>query len=340
MKVKNSYNNFLLQLIDNKQSENLFSNDLKLNLYLTLLSLSNSTYNESIYLDEISTIEDFLRKTNNLKVKIQLKRKEEEIEKLLNEIKEIYENNSEIISKYNKESLLVIDTINTKDPKKITELIDKLTKEKMQKVERKKYYDDSRIMIQKNIFTSSYYIENDILYINTKNDKLISLPIIEFYEIFDYLLNIDNYPQIFPSNTSNRFHTILIANIIEVIKSNNKITDEIIPVILTHLLFKENPNYLEVDMSKFNIDNIKITDLYRIAKNNQTNDNHKTAKWKKVLIPNEYLYQRIRELTEKGMYYFSDNKFILENVENNTSDFKISISIENMKLFLRENLII
>ena len=77
MEVSNnlSYNKYLIELMSNNILKQEFQNNLNINLYLTLLSLNNSNYKESIYLDEINIIEDFLRKINNLKVNIQLKRK-------------------------------------------------------------------------------------------------------------------------------------------------------------------------------------------------------------------------------------------------------------------------
>ena len=49
----------------------------------------------------------------------------------------------------------------------------------------------------------------------------------------------------------------------------------------------------------------------------------------------EYLLDKLREMISFGMYYHKDDTFFLEHVENNTSDFKISIKIEPMKQFLK-----
>ena len=81
-----NYINYLYELLDNKENKREYYNQFKLNIYLTLLSLNNNNYQESIQKEEINTIENYLRKINNLKVKIQLKRKEEDINKLLTEI--------------------------------------------------------------------------------------------------------------------------------------------------------------------------------------------------------------------------------------------------------------
>ena len=70
-----SYNDYLLNLTNNTNIDEL-SNELKLNIYLTLIALSNYYYSEEKYQKNMDILEDFLRKTNNLKVKIQLKRKE------------------------------------------------------------------------------------------------------------------------------------------------------------------------------------------------------------------------------------------------------------------------
>ena len=90
----------LLKLLDNKEVKE-YPEDFIINFYCTLLSLNNNTYNPNNLLNEINLTEDFLRKINNLKIKIQLHRKEEEIDKFLDNIKTIYDSNSTIINKYN-----------------------------------------------------------------------------------------------------------------------------------------------------------------------------------------------------------------------------------------------
>ena len=150
--VSNSYNEYLKELISNNELDKEYQTNIKIDLYMLLLSLNNSNYNESIYLDELNIIEDFLRKLNNLKVKIQLKRKDNEITELINIIKEIYNNNTKIISKYNKENINIISITETKDSKEITNILDKLTKQKIKVVSNKEYYDNIRKDISNNIF--------------------------------------------------------------------------------------------------------------------------------------------------------------------------------------------
>ena len=69
---------------------------------------------------------------------------------------------------------------------------------------------------------------------------------------------------------------------------------------------------------------------------NKENENNRFAKWNKIIIPNDYLYPRIKELIQKGMYYYEENLLTLENVEHNSSDFKISITIDNIISFLND----
>lgn len=328
-----SYNKYLIELMSNSIQKKEFQKKFKVNLYVTLLSLNNSNYKESIYIDEINIIEDFLRKVNNLKVKIQLKRKDTEIDELLEIIKTIYQNNAKKISKYNKENIEIINVLESKNPKNITSILDNLTKEKMKKISNKEYYDKLRKEINENILKKEYIIDNDNLIIN---NTVISIN--EFYEIFSYLLDINNYKDIYPNNEENVLHKQLITKIIDIIESNSSLDNEIIPIILTNLLSKSIPNYEYINTTNFNIDNIKITDLYSFANNTNQVINNNTAKWQKILIPNEYLYNKIKEIVSKGMYYFKEDNFIIENIENTTSDFKISISINNIKLFLKDNL--
>ena len=212
-------------------------------------------------------------------------------------------------------------------------MLDKLTKEKMNKSANKDYYDKLRNDINNNILKNNYLIENNNIKIN---NTVITLD--EFYDIFSYLLDINNYKDIYPNKEINVLHRQLIENIIKVIESECNLNNEIIPIILTNLLSKNIHNYEYINTTNFNIDNIKITDLYSFANNSTEIVNNNTAKWRKVLIPTEYLYSKIKEIVSKGMYYFKEDNFVLENIENTTSDFKISISINNIKSFLKDNL--
>ena len=323
-----SYVNYLYALLDKKTSE--YTNKFKLNLYLTLLSLNSHNYSEDIYKKEINIMEDYLRKTNNYKVKIQLKRKEEEINKLLEEIKQIYENNKNIIDKYNKENLNIITILESKEPKEITTLIDKLTKEKMKKVNNLNNYKDLMNNIISNI--NKYHIESNNLIIN--NNMMI--PLDDFYNVFDYLINIDNYKDIYSNDIANNSHKIIINDIIEMINNNNldNINNNIlIPIILNYIISSNIPNYEEIATDKFHIDNIKISDLYSLANNNNINNNNKVM-WRKIIIPNSYLYSKLNETINKGMYYFKDDDFIIESI----GDFKVSISINSMISFIKDNL--
>ena len=81
---------YLNNLLNNDEVDN---NRLTFDIYLTLLALNNKQYQNSHYNIEINVLDDFLRKVNNLKVKIQLKRKDNEIDELLTNIKTIYEQN-------------------------------------------------------------------------------------------------------------------------------------------------------------------------------------------------------------------------------------------------------
>ena len=320
-----SYNETLLTILNDNQKEIVFTDKLLVNTYFTLLSLNNNHYNEETYNHELETIEDFLRKINNLKVKIQLKRKEEEISTLHSEIIEIYNNKKELIDNYNINKLDILKLLDTLEPSTITTVIDSLTKEKMLRDNHKEYYQKIRESINNNL-TNEYIIENNIISFPKEN---ISVSIDEFYLIFNYLLNIDNYPKKYSNKKINDLYLNLVNNLIDIInKKELPSIDNLIPIAITYILTK-NINYQSINTSNFNILNIKITDLYSFAKNE---NNLNTAKWKNISIPNEYLYNKIKEISKKGMYYFEENNFII----NNASDFKISISINNLKVFLIE----
>ena len=327
-----SYNETLLKLLNNDKDNIVFTDKLLVNIYFTLLSLNNNYYNEEIYTNELNTIEDFLRKINNLKVKIQLKRKDTEITKLHNEIKEIYNTQKKLIDNYNINNLDILKQIDTLEPNTLTNLIDNLTKEKLKRVNHQEYYKKIRNEILKTNLTNSYYIDNDVLFIKNSN---INIHLDDFYTIFSYLLNIDNYPKKYSSVKTNASYLKIVNDLIELItKKVLPTTNTLIPIILTYLS-EENIDYQVLNTSNFNILNIKITDLYSFAKNET---NMKTAKWKNISIPNEYLYHKIKEITIKGMYYYDGDNFIIENIENNISDFKISINTNDMQAFLKENI--
>ena len=208
------------------------------------------------------------------------------------------------------------------------------------KDDNKEEFDNLRKKISAIILESNYYIADNTLYIEEKNtDTTNQLSLDNFYEIFDYLLNLDTYEQILSNTKSNRSRTILIANIIKLLASQEKGNNLIIPIILTYILSKEISDYIDIDTSSFNIENIKITELYSLASTDNQNNSDKTAKWKKIKIPNEYLLTKINEMVKKGMYYFEDDKFILENIENNVSDFKISIEVSEINKYLKDIII-
>lgn len=341
MEVKqiNNFSELLLKLIDNNydMSEiNTYNQTLEYNLYLTLLAFSNFKYNEEIYLKEKDMIDDFLRKVNNLKIKIQLKRKDNEIDNLLIVIKNIYDMNKEKIEKYNDCNLSIIELLDSKDPKNITMIIDDFTKRKRKREEMEDKYIISRQELSLSILNNDSYIEDNIIYINNVNKKI---EFDEFKEMYEYLLDIDNYEQIFVENKSNRERIILINEIISYLKNSNReisdIDKVIVPLILTYLLSQNIENIENIKTCSFNINNIKITDLYSFASNKQVDDG-KHAKWNKIVIPNEYLIPKLRELVSQGMFYSSDDMYIFENVDNNVSDFKISILFNQIIDFLRD----
>ena len=276
-----------------------------------------------------------------MKNKIQQKKKNIEIKKIKKEIKDIYLNNIKIINKYNKDNFLIEDIINNKDVIEITKLLDSMTKIKIKKNDNLFEYNFKRKEISDIIYTSKYYIDNDNLYIIGK-DRCLKLMVDEFFEIFDYLLDIDNYKEIYVDNKYNEERISLIKSLINLINNNfdgNKISDkEMISIIMTYLILENVNNLNNIDMSNFKINNIKITDLYSFANNKDDNiENH--AKWNKIIIPNEYLYDKFNLLLQNGMYYYYDDAFIIEGIDNKVSDFKISITIDKIIEFLNSVLL-
>ena len=135
MEVNKSYIEFLLNLLNNKENINIeeYKEELTVNLYLTLLSLSNLEYSDTLNQKEKETIRDFLTRLYNLKVKIQLKRKQSEINKLAEELITQYYENINILSIYIKDGSELENIINTLDANNLTKLVDMVTKDKMNK---------------------------------------------------------------------------------------------------------------------------------------------------------------------------------------------------------------
>mgnify|MGYP004675126079 CR=1 FL=1 len=88
-----TYQKFLLDILNSQENlyDDTLETPLKLNIYLALLSLNNNNYKDEYFITEHEIIDNFLRKVNNLKVKIQLKRKEIEIDNLIKERDRIIE---------------------------------------------------------------------------------------------------------------------------------------------------------------------------------------------------------------------------------------------------------
>lgn len=340
MEVNLSYIEFLLKLLNSEQNINIneYQEELIVNLYLTLLSLSNNEHSESIERKNKEIIDDFLRKLNNIKVKIQLKRKSEEINKLSEDLITQYYENINILSTYISDGTELENVIHTMDAKKITTLIDQVTKDKMDKEDRKEEIEDFRKKITKLLPTSNYYIEKDDIYIyNNEEYEKISLK--QFVEAFSYLLNPDNYSKLYADNANQINRELIIANIIKLIIIKDKKIEELnkilIPLILNYILSLNIDNIENINTSDFVIENIKITELYSLAANKKEYETDKTIRWRNISIPNSYLISKLNEMIKKGMYYYKDEQFVLEKIEGNTSDFRISIQTEKVKELLK-----
>lgn len=342
MKSCHSYMKNLLELLSNKNN-NIFDNNINnkeliVNLYLTLLLLNNNSYTEDDCIRESQNIKQILIKLNNLKVKIQLNRKEKEIMELANTIKELYKEMASSLYCYIRKEEDLFEIIDSMDASLITSFVDKITKDKMNREEQKEEWDKLREKILTMINDGYYYIDKNILVIKS-NDDTIKITLDDFYSIFSYLLDIDNYRDIYKSVSSNREHTNIIRNLINLINSGeykiDKVRELSIPLVLTYLSTNTILNY-DGEIKNFNVENIKITDLYSFAK--EGNEGQKLYNWKNFVIPNKYLLDKLNEMTKKGMYYFFDNMFVLELVENKNSDFKISIEKDKMMNFLVNNL--
>ena len=329
------YTEILRQLLDNKKF-NMIDNQVLVNLYVTLLSLNDNKYTLLNIMEESKEIKLLLTRLNNLKVKIQLKRKQNEIDDLANDIKKNYEEKERLLLNYidNKEELYEI--IDSRDAKIITEYIDKVTKKEMKNSIQMNERNELREKVLELIIKNVYQVDEQMISIKGINNE-VKITIEEFLDIFNYLLNINNYENIYKIGSSNDSHREIIKEIIKVIRKENNEEERqkvVIPMVLTYMLPKLDK---KIKTSDFTVENIKISDLYDMAKNN-IEDDEDSPRWKNVKISNDYLFKKLGEMINRGMYYYQDNKFILELVDNKISDFKISIEIDKMINFLNDNL--
>lgn len=331
MEVNLSYIEFLLKLLNNKENIDFktYKEELIINSYITLLSLSNIEYSEKYIKKETEKLNDFLRKLNNLKVKIQLNGKKEQIIEFKDNLITQYYENINILSIYIKDNKEFENILNTLDAKRITKLIDEVTKNKMDKDNNKEKITELRDKITKLLPLNNYYISDNKIYIENNED----ISITEFKEIFNYLLNTDNYKKIYKTKTSQISHELIINHLIKTLISNelteNNIEKILIPLIFTRVLSLNIDDMKQIDNSEFNIENIKISELYSLASSTTTKGN--TVKWRNISIPNEYLIEKLKEIISKGMYYYKDNDFILDN----PGEFKLSINIDKMNNILK-----
>jgi len=335
MEASNLYTDTLRQLLSNK-TISMIDDRIRVNLYVTLLSLNDNKYTLLNIMEESKEIKLLLTKLNNLKVKIQLKRKQKEIDDLAEDIKRIYDVKRKLLLNYIDDREELFRIIDTRDAKEITKYIDKVTKVEIVKTDRMDERNDLREKVLDLILKNVYQVNDQTICISGCQEK-VKILINDFFDIFNYLLNIDNYDNIYKLNSSNDSHREIINDIIKVIRLEDcnceSLKKIVIPMILTYML----PSLDEtIKTADFVIENIKISDLYSMAKNNSQNKD--TARWKNVQISNEYLFKKIAEMVNRGMYYYQDNKFILELVDNKISDFKVSIEIDKMISFLNDNL--
>lgn len=326
MEVYNSYANLLLSLIDNHNNiPKEYRDYLEFNTYLALLELSSYYYPTSKISEEYNSIENFLRRLNNLKVKIQLKRRQSEIDTLIEQLLEEYKKIKKSILKYNKNNLNVANIIKEKNPQDLTTLIDALTIEKMSLDSKKKEYDNIRNIITKKHENITYDYSENIIHITENNNIVLEIQFQEFKEIFSYLLEIDSYKDVYKDENSNNLHKKVIESLI-----NKKYEKSIIPLTITYIFNQENIPYNDLDTSAFNIENIKISDLNSFGTRERK---IKNARWKNISISNEFLYPKLILLTKKGMYYQENDSIIFEDTNN---EFKVSINNKDITNFLKE----
>jgi len=193
-----------------------FDNKILVNLYVTLLSLNNNKYTLLDTIKEGKEIKLLLIKLNNLKVKIQLKRKNDEIEKLANDIKKIYVDKENLLFGYIADKDELFNVIDTLDAKEITNYIDKITKIEISRNYKIDERNELREKILELILKNDYKVDNNIISIND-GDEVVSILVDDFFDIFGYLLNINNYEYIYKSDNSNNSHMEIIKEIIEII---------------------------------------------------------------------------------------------------------------------------
>ena len=326
----NLYNQYLIGLLDYLKLDQTYNSLLDLNIYMALLNDSNHVYNMSIFHDEVMLVEDFLRKINNLKVKIQLKQKKSEIDKLTENIINIYDDNREVIDRFNTDYMDIKTIILGEVTETLTSLIDTITKEKMLRVKKQSEYIRIRDKIGTNL--KDAYIQDDI-YVFLLDNEEIRMDKDEFIRIFDYLRDTNIYSKNEMDTRTNRLRMLNIAKMIKTLYDKSNLDTIVVSsLLINNLIYSDITNLEEIDMSKFNILNVKINELYQ---NIDNSGNSYLAKWHKTAIKSEYIYDRLIRIIKKGYFYNIDDMIIFEDTLNHQNEFKVSIKMDDLTKIIK-----
>ncbi len=319
--------NIVNNILNNKNEDINLTRELKnilnINLYTLLINLNKREFEYHMDKEEEKVILEFIRLLNNFKVQVELNRKRVHLEESASKVLDSFYKNEDILLDYLEDNVGIEDMLLSADIQKIDNLIINLSNKKKEK-ENINEEKNRKIIEYTKILNDNNYnvIEDKIIY----NKKEIDIE--EIKEIFNYLLNIDNYEFNYKNSKINNLQLNIVNDIINNLNSNElnltSISKIIIPLLLNNIGY--NYNNKSIDGSAFKIDNISINDLLA-NKHNEIKDNMAKINFKgtDIALSNSYLFDKINHIFKIGKYYFSEDKFILDD-----KDFKSSIVISKM----------
>ncbi len=327
------YNNLLRSIVNSiincdKKDINLtneLKNILDINLYTLLININKKEFKYEMDKEEEKELLEFIRLLNNFKVQIELNRRHDHLEESASKVLDSFYRNENILLNYLDDNVRVEDMLLVTDIKEIDNLIIDLS---CKKKDKDKVYESKNKKIKEYTKLLNNKEYNVILDKIIFNDEEVSID--EFKNLFNYLLNIDNYEFDYKSSKIKNLQLNIVKDIIDNINTLELDINKISKVIIPLLLNTSNNINESVDSSGFKIDNISINDLLK-NKNNELKENLAKVSFKgnNIALSNEYLFNKIIKIFNLGKYYFSEDKFILDD-----KDFKCSILISKMVDYL------
>lgn len=300
-------------------------NMLDINLYILLLNINKKQFKYTMDFEEEKIILEFIKLLNNFKVQVELNRRPIHLEQSASKVLDFFYKNEDMLLIYLDDNVEIEDILLTADIKELDNLVIELSQKKAGKDKLNNEKNQEVMLYTKLLLNNDYKVDDDIIIFNNNN----KISMTYFKELFNYLINLDNYEFSYKNNRIKNLQLNIVTNVISNINDNNinlnKISTIIIPLLLLNVRNKKT-NLEDVDFSSFKIENISINDLLN-NKKNKIMDNMAKVHFgdSDIALSNVYLFNKIVNMSISGKYYFNDDLFVVDDRE-----FKCSISINKM----------